>query len=76
MPVRSSLLPNRVRHDEIEQSVLFGGLLLFEQSVHVSDEFGQPDPGFHVMAVGVALPVEVCPNPGLLVVKFAWLPLE
>jgi hypothetical protein len=28
--------PDGVRHDEIEQSAFFGGLLLFEQPVHVS----------------------------------------
>jgi len=41
-----SFPPDRVRLDEIEKSAFFGGLLLFEQPVHVSREFEQPD-GLH-----------------------------
>jgi hypothetical protein len=76
MPVDLSLLPNRVRHDEIEQSAFFGSLLLFEQSVHVLREFEQPDTSLHVMAVGGSLAFDVGQNAGLLVAIPGGLPRE
>jgi hypothetical protein len=41
-------LPNRVRHDEIQEPAFFGRLLLFKQPVHVSREFEQLDAGLSI----------------------------
>jgi hypothetical protein len=41
-------LPNRVRHDEIQESAFFGRCCLSKQPVHVSREFEQLDADFHI----------------------------
>ena len=69
-------LPDRVRHDEIEQSAFFSGLLLFEQPVHVSREFEQPDASIHVLAVSSPESVDFSLNPRLLLPIFARLSFE
>ena len=71
-----SFSPNRVRHDEIEKSAFFGGLLLFEQPVHVSREFEQPDACVHVLAVSGTEAVDICLDPRLVLPIFARLSFE
>jgi hypothetical protein len=71
-----AFLPDRVRHDEIEQSTFFGGLLLFEQPVHVSREFEQPDARVHVLAVSGPESVDFSLNPRLLLPILARLSFE
>jgi hypothetical protein len=71
-----SFLPNRVRHDEIEQSAFFGSLLLFEQPVHVSREFEQADTSIHVLPVSGPESVDFSLNARLLLPVFTRLSFE